>query len=119
MGILTREQILQADDLRRELVAVPEWGGQVYVRSLTGTERDQFEASFITVNGMDTQLKLENIRAQLVSMTAVDDDGKRLFSAADVQALASKNAAALQRLFETAQKLSGLSKEDVKELAKN
>ena len=44
---LNREAILAAEDLPRELVEVPEWGGAVYVRALTGAERDQFEASKI------------------------------------------------------------------------
>ncbi len=35
MNILSKEAILSADDLPREIVSVPEWGGQVYVRTMT------------------------------------------------------------------------------------
>jgi len=42
---LNKEQILRADDLKTEEVDVPEWGGSVRVRVLTGTERDAFESS--------------------------------------------------------------------------
>ncbi len=45
--MLTREQILQSDDLPRETVQVPEWGGEVQVRTMTGTDRDAFVASLI------------------------------------------------------------------------
>ena len=47
MGVLTREQILKADDMTTERVPVPEWGGEVLVKSLTGRQRDEFEGSMI------------------------------------------------------------------------
>ena len=43
--MLNREAILSSVDLPKELVSVPEWGGDLYVRTLNGTERDAFEAS--------------------------------------------------------------------------
>ena len=48
--MLTREQILGSDDLKRQTVAVPEWGGDVFVRMLTGGERDAFEVSAVDVS---------------------------------------------------------------------
>ena len=116
---LTREQILQADDLKTESVEVVEWGGMVLMRGLTGTERDALEGSMIEIRGKSRQLKLENIRAKLVAMTIVDEAGKRLFSDEDVRELGHKSASALQRVFEVAQRLSGLRAEDVEELVKN
>lgn len=117
--ILTRDAILQAEDLPRELVEVPEWGGCVYVRALTGAERDAFEASVVEQRGKSTKMNLRNIRAKLVALTIVDEEGTRLFSDADVKLLGQKSAAALDKLFEVAQRLSGLKDEDVEELAKN
>lgn len=116
---LNREAILAAEDLPRELVEVPEWGGAVYVRALTGAERDQFEASIVEQRGRDMRMNMRNIRAKLVALTVVDEDGQRIFTDDDVAALGGKSAAALDRLFAVAQRLSGLSKEDVEELAKN
>jgi len=117
--ILTRDAILQAEDLPRELVEVPEWGGCVYVRTLTGTERDAFEASVVEQRGKSTKMNLRNIRAKLVALTVVDEEGNRIFSDADVGQLGKKSAVVLDRLFEVAQRLSGLKDEDVEELAKN
>jgi len=117
--VLNREAILAAKDLPRELVEVPEWGGAVYVRALTGAERDQFEASIVEQRGRDVRMNMRNIRAKLVALTVVDEDGQRIFTDDDVAALGGKSAAALDRLFAVAQRLSGLSKEDVEELAKN
>lgn len=117
MAILKRDEILAADDITRELVPVPEWGGEVFVKSMSGTERDNFEASIVTKRGNDAQVNLKNIRAKLAAACLCDENGKRLFSDADIPVLAAKSAAALQRVFEVAQRLSGIGEADVKELA--
>lgn len=117
MGVLTREAILAADSLPKELVQVPEWGGDVYVRAMTGAERDSFEASFVGADGKVR--KLDNIRAKLCALSICDEGGSRLFSDADIIALGKTSASALQRVFKVAQKLSGLGDDAVEELAKN
>lgn len=117
MAILTRKDILTADDIKRELVPVPEWGGDVYVRGLTGAEVDKFSEASIKQRGKNQVVNMEGIRARLVSMSICDENGKRLFTDADVTALSGKSSAALIRLFKIAQRLSGLGEEDVEELA--
>lgn len=119
MAVLKRDAILQAQDLPIELVAVPEWGGEVCVRALTGAERDAFEQSIVEQKGKSTKMDLHNLRAKLVSLTVVDEDGKRLFTDSDAKLLGNKSAVALNRVFEVAQRLSGLKPEDVEELTKN
>lgn len=121
MGLLTREQILQAQDLSFKDVKCPEWGGVVRIKSLSGAERDLFEESILGSKNKDgsREVVTKNLRAKLVAMTAVDKDGKQLFSLDDVQVLGEKNAAPLDRLFAVAQKLSGISKDDVEEMVKN
>lgn len=114
---LTRDAILEAHDLPHEDVAVPEWGGTVRVRGLTGAERDAFEASVVGDRGKT--MNMRNLRARLVAITIVDEDGKRLFSDADVVALGSKSGAALDRLFSVAQRLSGITHGDIEALEKN
>ena len=117
---LSRDAILAVDDLLTEEVAVPEWGGKVLVRGLSGKERDDYEATIMRMRGTNVQLTLANARAKLVSRSVIDLQTKqRLFSDDDVKLLASKSAAALQRVFEVAQRLSGLTAEDVGELVKN
>ena len=116
MANLTREQILAAPDIHRETVPVPEWGGEIYVRGLSGTERDKFEASIITIRGTSQDVNMANVRAKLAAMAICDEFGKRLFTDADVKALGEKSASALQRVFAVAQRLSGLGQQDVAEL---
>lgn len=117
--MLTREQILGAKDIRTEEVKVPEWGGSVLVRGLTGAERDRFEESVIEQRGKVTKVKLKDARARLVALSVVDEEGKRLFSDADVAVLTEKSAAALDRVYAVAARLSGISEEDMEELLKN
>lgn len=117
--LLSRDDILSCEDLPRERVHVPEWGGDVEVRGLTGAERDAFEQTVVETRGKNTRVNLRNIRARLVALTVVDERGNRLFADGDVEALGRKSASALNRVFEVAQRLSGLRQEDVDELAGN
>lgn len=121
MGLLNREEILKSQDRAYKDVNCPEWGGKVRVQSLTGAERDQFEESILGKKGKDgtREVVTKNLRAKLVALTAVDKDGKLLFSMDDVTVLGEKNATPLDRLFAVAQKLSGISKDDVDEMVKN
>lgn len=119
VNILTREQILDAQDIQTEVVEVPEWGGSVKVQGMTGRDRDAFEAEIIERKGKDFSVNMRNIRAKLVSLSLVNGDGKRIFYEKDVAALGKKSALALDRVFTVAQELSGISTEDVEELAKN
>lgn len=115
MTILNREAILGANDLKKELVKVPEWGGEVYISMMTGASRDAWEQSLIASKGAN----LENIRARLVSFTAVDENGKRIFSNDDAELLGQKSSNALERCAKVAQKINRLSENDLEDLVKN
>lgn len=118
MGLMNKQAILDVDDLKTEDIEVPEWGGAVRLRTLTGGERDKFEADSMTMNKKGTpQMNLVNMRARLVALCAVDEGGKRMFSDSEVTRLGSKSALAINRLFDAARKLNGMTEEDVEELA--
>ena len=112
---LNRSQILSAKDLPIEEVAVPEWGGTVFVRGMNGAERDAFELSVVDQKQRG-RLDLSNVRAKLCALTICDEKGERVFSEKDVEALAKKSATALSRVFIVAQRMSGMSEEDAKEI---
>lgn len=116
---LTRDEILQKADLPTEDVYVEPWDAWVEVRGLTAAERDKFEQSIVERKGKSTQMNLQNVRAKLVALCVVDEQGNRLFTGADVEALGKKSAQALDKIFSVAQKLSGLTPEDVDELLGN
>lgn len=113
---LTRAAILDADDLPREKVEVPEWGGYVYVRTMTGAERDRYEFEETTASENRTP---EGARARLLIRTVVDENGQRLFTEKDVQVLSEKSSAALDRCQEVAARLNRLTAADMEFLIKN
>jgi hypothetical protein len=113
---LNREEILGKRGGRVEEIKVPEWGGTVFVREITASERDAFEASSLDKKG---GAKMVNIRARLAVLTLSDSEGKRLFGDADVAALGELPASAMDRIFEAAMRVNRLTKSDVDELEKN
>lgn len=118
--LLSREQILEAADRRTQDVEVPEWGGTVRVRALSGSERDDYEAGIVQLRSDGTRkFTLQNARARLVSLSICNEDNGRMFSDADIAALGAKSASALERVFDVARKLSGLTEDDVKELTED
>jgi hypothetical protein len=117
---LSRDDVLKADDRVTEEVDCPEWGGSVLVRGMTGRERDAFELSLRDQrSGQRIPGRMNNIRSQIIVRCVVDDDGERLFTDADVTALGEKSGAAIDRVYDVAARLSGMSEEDEKEMAAN
>jgi hypothetical protein len=115
----TRDTILQARNARLEPMESPEFGGTVYVRAMSGTERDAFEDETYKVNGKSVELNRRNGRARLLVRCLCDAEGKRLFTDADAQALGEQPAYLLDPLYAKALRLNGFTASDVEELAKN
>lgn len=111
--MLNKDDILSAVDLDVKAVEIKEWKGSVNVRGLTARERDSFEAS------IGASANLDNLRARLVVLTLVDEGGKRLFKDTDAKALGDKNAEVVNRLFDVARQMSGMTDADVNELEGN
>lgn len=111
--MLDRKSIFKAVDLDIKTINVPEWGGEVCVRGLTARERDSFEMSIGAAANMD------NLRARLVVLTLCDADGERVLKDSDATELGKKNAQVVNRLFEIARQMSGMSDADVEELEGN
>jgi len=118
-GFLGREAILDADDRVFEAVDCPEWGGKVRVRGLTGTQRDAYEASLLEERGGSRKMNLANARAKMVVLAVVDNDGRPIFTNDDVRALGRKSALPIERIFDVARRLSGMTQEDVDKLTEN
>lgn len=123
--VLTRDAIFAVSDIVTEYVEIPEWKGGVYVRSMTGKERDEFEESIMvdkrerTKGGgtrLTRQASLSNFRAKLAARVTYDADGNRLFTDADIPRLGTKSSGALQRIVKKAQELSGMTDEDVEDM---
>jgi len=119
MAILTR---LQLDDikLRTKQLTVVEWGGDIIIRELTGTERDAYETSIFgttaPVKGKDRQLNLANARARLVALCLIDENGARLYKDNEVYLLGKLPASGLDKVYDECRILSGITDEDNQEI---
>lgn len=119
MGALTWDEFIGRPDMRIRRVDLPELGPGAYVcvRSLTGAERDAWEAEALRLR--DAGALYDNFRARLVARTLCDDQGQLLTPEGGVEQLGRRNAAVLDRLWDAARHLAGLSAEDEAELEKN
>lgn len=113
-----RDAILGAP-LKRVTVEV-DGIGEVGIREMTAAERDAWEAEILERRGDDVEVNLEGIRVKLLVKVLVDpESGERLFADEDVELLGGISGAVAGDLFAAAQKLNGLTREDVEELAGN
>lgn len=112
--------ILGADDLELVRVPVPEWGGYLFVRTVSGVEWDQFEVDAIErKEKQGTAENQRNLRARFVALVATSSAGLPIFTPDQVEALGAKSARALTRVFRAGRKLNPLTDADIEELTKN
>lgn len=117
--MLTAKEILACADVVYDVVNVPEWGGDVRVRSLSGKEYDEYQISLTDDNGKATDASMRNMSARLVALCAVDDSGARLFTDAQAEVLGDKSHAALKRVYDAAARLNGLGNKELERSVKN
>ena len=121
MSCLGHDAILASTIDHKEKVLVPDFANgdseaYVWVRMLSGAERDAFEQASLDRKGRPN---LQNIPARLCAICIVDDDGKSVLKPYEAEALGTKSARALDRIFSVAQKMNGITDDDIEELAKN
>lgn len=111
MAALSRGAIIEAGDLKYEEVEVPEWGGSVRVRTLTAAEKDEFDQRWLAAKDRGETL---SFRAQYCALCIVDESGARMFPGPnDPLLLARKSSQAIDRIWAVAQRLNGVTAEQV------
>ena len=104
---LSKKAILAANDTKlKGPVAVPEWGGDVYFRTISGLERDQFEDAY-------SEQKMKAFRARFLVLTISDENGDRLFGDNEVEDLGKKSSVVINRLFDEAWQHNAFTQEAV------
>lgn len=124
MKVYKKNQIFKEEDvLEKEFVLLPEWGdgkGGLFVREMTGRERDIYDSSlFQEIADGTRKLNTSNMRAKLVAACACDENGKLVFDFSDVKLLGEKSSKAMTRLFLAAQKINGIGGEAMEKVVKN
>lgn len=118
--ILNKADILAVNDRLTELVEVPEWGGSVYVRTMSAAERDLEERRIYDAQqGKKGSAAMANFRARFLALTLVDEQGAPLFTLKEVDQLAEKSFAVVSRLFEVSQRINGVTKEEIEAIEGN
>jgi hypothetical protein len=112
---LNKKMILEANDLKLLKVAVPEWGGDVFIRVMSVGERDAYENDWIA----NKNKGVEDFRTKFLARCLCDENGDRLFSDEEIPVLAKKSAKVMSRLWQKAMDHNALTDADVEELAKN
>ena len=109
--IATRDAILAADDLATSTVDTDEWG-TVRIRTMTGVERDEFDAMIVSRKNAKGFNDPTEIRARLVVLCAIDENGARLFKDEDIPQLQQKAAKPLGIVADKVAALNGLDGEE-------
>jgi hypothetical protein len=100
--------IKAADKLRTEPVDAPEWGGRVYVRTITAAEYAAYMAGAANADGKVDHAAWQN---GLVAVACCDAAGAAIFP--DAAAVGGLNESApVRRIFAAAQKLNKLGRHD-------
>lgn len=106
---LSKSAILLAGDVKLDKVNVPEWGGDVFIKTITGLDRDRFEDGY-------SEQRMKNFRSRFLVLTLCDEKGERLFTDAEVEELGRKSSLVLNRLFEKAWSLNAFTNEAIEDL---
>ena len=118
-GALTADQIRNVKDLKREKVNVPEWGGFLWVRVMSGTDRDSYEQLLANPRTAELRDKIPDLRAEFCWRVICNDDNELLFNVKDVRMLGNKSHEALDRVFVQGKVLNKFEDEQVEELMGN
>jgi hypothetical protein len=123
MGLLSRKDLLKKDDLQVTLVDL---GNDefVYVREMTGHDRDAFERSLRKRKEegekITFEMAMEDYRAKLVVLTICDETGKSILYEEDYEILSNNmGAKRLEKIVEASQKLNAITDKDKEALVKN
>ena len=117
--MLSREQILNKVDIEIKEIAVPEWGGNVFIRQLTRAEQDEYLKRQYGETRLKTDAKARNQEISSVNIYGhdtficvfgvCDEEGKPLFKREDMEALKKKNGGVIGRLAVEIIKFSGMA----------
>lgn len=110
------DQILNASFKYKD-VAVPEWGGDVRVRVMSGTSREQFER--IQSAASKAGQPIANLRERIMVATVCNEQGELLLKEEHIPILAEKDWTSLNEVFHAGLELNGMLAKSVDEAEKN
>ncbi len=118
MTMLTKADILAADDKPRTTVEVEAWGGTVTIRSLSGADTRVLD--MLTKKDPKDPKDPLLFMLRLVQVTVIDPKtGDLMFTPEEIDAIGGRSVAALKIVFDAAAEHNALTKEDQDEMLGN
>ena len=112
-----RDRILQADDIGREIITVPQWGVDLEVRTLSAQQRSRMLQTCTLADG---NIDLDRLYPMLIIGTVFEPGtNDRVFSEADLPLLQEKSAAAIEFVAQKAMQMSGMTAKAVDDEGKD
>ena len=112
MTVLTKEAIFKTQDAKIIKESVGEWGGDLYIRVMSGTVRNAYELEAMEMKDSSDNSRFSNLREKLLVKTLCNEKGELLFSDDDIEELSKKSSSVIDRLFKKSQELNGLTGEE-------
>lgn len=125
MAVFGRDQLneLAKKPAKIKLIDVPEWGEgcQVYIRAMTGTELNSYQASVAAFKPGQSSptANLDNALAKLAVRVICDDAGTRLYADTDLALVGKLPADGLMRINREANALNRLGPNALADEVKN
>ena len=105
MAILTKEDVLNAPDIREKVVEVPEWGGSVKVKTFTRAQHQVMRERAV-IDGVFSKNRYE-------MLMFVEGVVEPKFTESDVEAILQKSSTAVGRVMEEILSVIGAGPEGV------
>lgn len=108
--------ILKKDTFTRKTLDIPEWGGQIIVRGLSGKEAIPISQGAIEIAGDQKAGKLNaerNERWEAATVVAgwINEDGSNVLTPQDIDDLLGKETTVISRIAKEIRILSGMAKD--------
>ena len=116
---MNRDEILAADDMQIQTVVIPEWGGPVYMRTLSGAAaRHVQKIASDSVEGTADEIDVA-VALLVRCICAGPDDGTLVFTPEDGPAVAEKSVAVINRLSKIAMRQNHMDADSQEATAEN
>lgn len=132
MALLSRNQILEAKDIKTKDIEVKEWGGTIRIKQLSAKEYNDITMNMVNIRKMAAkqlsskknsdenledainELAIKNQKILLLIKSIVDENMKPLFTEADLELLYQKNTNVIDKIIAEIEELNANSIEETK-----
>jgi len=118
MGFLRTEDIQRINDVELKKIEVEEWGGSVFLGSMTLTERFKYDESFRNEDGTLKEPDNAEYMLEMLRLTLKDEHGDSLFTRDNIKGLSDKKAKTIVKLFKTCSSHHFIGESDLEDIKK-